>query len=369
MFNPQKNMVLCFFLLLNLGLSQNLKLIWSDEFNGPNGPINSQKWFHQTQLPNGNSWWNGEIQHYTSRTDNAYISNGTLKIVAKKEVYKDQGHTKNYTSARLNSKFTFTYGRVEIKAKLPKGTGTWPAIWMLGKKINEKGAYWQTKGFGNTPWSQCGELDIMEHWGSNPNYVTSAIHTPSSYGNTINKGGQEVSYASDEFHIYAIDWSEQKMVFSVDGITHYTYNPSSKNSDTWPFDSEMYILLNIAIEPSIASNFTQSEMEIDYVRVYSNELSTSSQSSLQPTAFEISNIYPNPFNPRVNIDYEINQDNIINISVYNIDGKLIDNLFHEYQNAGKYTITWNASKHPSSIYFIRASSGKNYLQKKVTFLK
>jgi beta-glucanase (GH16 family) len=96
--------------------------------------IDSSKWFHQTLLPNGSSWYNGEQQHYTDRTENSYVSNGTLKIVAKKERYRDQNVTKDYTSARLNSKYAFQYGTVEVRAKLPSGVGTWPAIWTLGKK-------------------------------------------------------------------------------------------------------------------------------------------------------------------------------------------------------------------------------------------
>ena len=108
--------------------STEYSLIWNDEFEG-NGSIDTSKWHHQTQLPNGNSWFNGEIQHYTDRLDNSYVSNGTLKIVAKKETYTDQGHTKDYTSARLNSKYAFTYGKIEARAKLPEGVGTWPAIW------------------------------------------------------------------------------------------------------------------------------------------------------------------------------------------------------------------------------------------------
>ncbi|MCF8309529.1 MAG: glycoside hydrolase family 16 protein [Bacteroidales bacterium] len=110
-------------------------LVWADEFN-TDGAINPDKWFHQTKLPSGDSWFNNEIQHYTDRTDNAMVDDSVLKIIAKKETYTDQGHTKNYTSARLNSKFAFTYGKVEVKAKLPTGVGTWPAIWMLGKNIN-----------------------------------------------------------------------------------------------------------------------------------------------------------------------------------------------------------------------------------------
>ena len=243
------------------------QLVWSDEFNG-SGAINTTNWFHQTQLPNGESWYNGEIQHYTNRTDNSNVSGGFLNIIAKKEEFTDQGHTKQYTSARLNSKFAFTYGRVEVRAKLPTGVGTWPAIWLLGRNINEPGAYWETQGYGAVSWPVCGEVDIMEHWGSNQNYVSSAIHTPSSYGGTINHGGQTIPTASSAFHVYALEWTEEKMVFSVDDVVHYTYNPAVKNSDTWPFDTEQYIILNIAILPSIDPAFTQSTMEIDYVRVY-----------------------------------------------------------------------------------------------------
>ena len=132
-------------------------LVWNDEFDG-NGAIDSTKWFHQTQLPNGYSWYNNELQHYTDRIENSYVSNGTLKIVAKEETYSDQGQTKEYTSARLNSKYAFTYGRVEVRAILPEGVGTWPAIWMLGQNINEVGAYWQTQGYGTTSWPDCGEV-------------------------------------------------------------------------------------------------------------------------------------------------------------------------------------------------------------------
>ena len=116
-------------------------LVWSDEFNGI-GAINTENWFHQTQLPPGGNWWGGLIQHYTDREDNSYVKDGFLNIVAKKEIFDNQGEIKQYTSARLNSKFAFTYGRVEVKAKLPEGIGTWPAIWMLNKNINEDGAYW-----------------------------------------------------------------------------------------------------------------------------------------------------------------------------------------------------------------------------------
>ena len=237
-------------------------------------PVNASKWFHQTQLPNGHSWFNNEQQHYTNRITNAYVSDGTLKIVAKKETFTDQGQTKQYTSARLNSKLAFKYGRVEVRAKLPAGPGTWPAIWTLGKNIKEVGAYWQTQGYGTTSWPSCGEIDIMEHWGSRPNFVQSAMHTKSSSGDTVNKGWQTIATATTDFHIYTMDWSAESIVFSVDNKVHYRYHPRIKNSRTWPFDKEQYLILNLAIASDIDSSFNGAKMEIDYIRVYTPNASS-----------------------------------------------------------------------------------------------
>ncbi len=244
--------------------------VWADEFEN-NGAVDGNKWFHQTIMPNGYSWFNGELQHYTDEIENSYVSDGTLKIMAKAQNYTDQGHTKQFTSARLNSKFAFTYGKVEVRAKLPTGVGTWPAIWMLGKNIDELGAYWQ-QNYGTTSWPACGEIDIMEHWGKNQNYVSSAMHTPSSHGGTINHGGQTISTVSSEFHVYKLEWTEEKMVFSVDNNVHYTYNPSVKDSSTWPFDADQFLLLNVAIENGTnPATFVNAAMEIDYVRVYQKQ--------------------------------------------------------------------------------------------------
>ena len=264
------------------------QLIWSDEFDG-SGAIDSDKWFHQTQLPSSGSWYNNEIQHYTDRIDNTYVSNGSMHLVAKKETYTDQGHTKQYTSARLNSKIAFTYGKVEVRAILPTGVGTWPAIWMLGKNISEGGAYWQTQGYGTVSWPACGEIDIMEHWGTNQNFVQSAMHTPSSHGGTVNHGGQTIPTASTAYHVYSLEWYPTKMVFKVDGVHHYTYQPEVRNASTWPFDADQYILLNTAIQPSITASFTESDMIIDYVRVYQESSLSTSNSTLNELI-----IYPNP---------------------------------------------------------------------------
>ncbi|MDA9570220.1 CotH kinase family protein [Porticoccaceae bacterium] len=238
----------------------------NDSSNGQ--PVDSSKWFHQTQLPNGYSWYNNEVQHYTDELENSFVSNGTLKIVAKKQTYTDQGHTKEYTSARLNSKFAFKYGRVEFRAKMPTGHGTWPAVWMLGKNITEPGAYFETLGYGTTGWPATGEIDILEHWGSNQGYAQSAMHTPSSYGGTINHDGRYIPTISSQFHVYAMDWNASRIVFTIDGIEHYRYNPLTKDDETWPFNKEMFLLLNIAIEPTISASFSESSMEVDYLRVY-----------------------------------------------------------------------------------------------------
>ncbi len=244
------------------------KLVWSDEFNGE-GPIDPEKWFLQTQLPPGGSWWGGIIQHYTDREENTFVKDGHLNLVAKKETFKDQGVTKHYTAARLNSKFAFTHGKIEVRAKMPKGIGTWPAIWMLNTNIDEDGAYWDNKGFGTVKWPACGEIDILEHWGKNQDYISSAVHTASSYGGQVaNVGGRTIANVSEDFHTYSLEWTAEKMTFNVDGIKHYEYNPTVKNTKTWPFDSDYYFILNIAIEPDIDPDFTESAMVVDYIRVY-----------------------------------------------------------------------------------------------------
>ena len=364
----------CFGVCNELCLDNSLEyvLIWNDEFDG-DGAIDSEKWFHQTQLPNGNSWYNNELQHYTNRLDNTYVSDGTLKIVAKKEMYTDQGHTKEYTSARLNSKYTFTYGRVEVRAKLPEGVGTWPAIWMLGKNINEPGAYWQTQGYGTTPWPQCGEVDIMEHWGGNQNYVQSALHTPSSYGGTLNHGGQTIPNSSTQFNKYSLEWTPEQMIFSVNDIVHYTYYPSIQNSETWPFDSEQYLLLNIAIESSITSSFDQGIMEIDYVRIY--EPSTlSSQTQTTPLNFSLHQNYPNPFNPVTSLRYDLPEYGLVNITIYDMMGRIVKTLVNSSQTAGYKSIKWNAINDrnesvSSGLYLYSIQAGEFRQTKKMVLLK
>lgn len=310
--------VLCL-VLFPFILSAQLRLVWSDEFD-VNGTINTTQWFAQTQLPNGNSWYNGEIQHYTNRLKNAFVQDGFLNVVALKETFVDQGVAKNYTSARLNTKFAFKYGRVEIRAKLPSGVGTWPAFWLLGKDINEPGAYWQTQGFGTTPWPQCGEIDLMEHWGSNQNYIQAALHTPSSFGNTVNLGGLSIPTASTDFHVYSMNWTANQITFFVDGNPYYTYAPSVKNAQNWPFDREMFLLINLAILPNIPLTISQAKIEVDYVRVYQQDvLSTTAE---QPNQLTLTP-FPNPFSDHVAFKIPEFLQQAAQYELYAIDGRLI----------------------------------------------
>ena len=141
----------------------------------------------------------------------------------------------------------------------------------------------------------------MEHWGGNQNFVQSAIHTPSSFGGTVNLGGQTISTASSAFHVYSMEWTAEKMVFSVDSNIHYTYNPTVKNSSTWPFDADQYFLINFAIQSSIATNFTHGgALEIDYIRLYQENNTTNLNTAYKKQA----EFYPNPIENELFINLE-----------------------------------------------------------------
>lgn len=231
-------------------------LVWADEFD-TDGVPSATNWTYDIGTGN-NGWGNGESQYYTDRTDNVTVEGGMLKITAKKEDFEGSA----YTSARLKSQglYDFTYGRVDIRAKLPEGGGTWPALWMLG-------ANFETVG-----WPACGEIDIMEAVGNNPGHVQAAIHTPSSFGATENVGSTTVDDASSEYHVYSVNWSPNQISFLVDDKIYYTYKPDVQNADTWPFDAAQFMILNIAMGGSLGGTidpaFTEASMEIDYVRVY-----------------------------------------------------------------------------------------------------
>ncbi|MFT4848392.1 MAG: beta-glucanase (GH16 family) [Sediminicola sp.] len=326
-------------------------LVWSDEFD-TNGAIDESKWHHQIIGPNGGQWFNGELQHYTNRTDNSFVDDGNLNIVAKRESFSQDGITLDFTSARLNSKFAYTYGRVDVRAKLPFGNGTWPAIWGLGKNINEVGGYWYEQGFGTTNWPACGELDVMEHGLHATNEVSSAVHTTSSSGNTVNTARQVLPNVAENYHVYSMNWSPDQITFMIDGVGFYTYSPSIQNNDTWPFDLEQYLILNVAMggfAGAIDPSFSESSMVIDYVRVYQNIL------KVEDTFAEKFVIYPNPASDSIAIN---TTEDIDRIQLYSVLGELVINN----ENTTNHIAI---SQLRSGLYLLKIYSGNNVVTKKV----
>ncbi len=236
----------------------SMTLVWSDEFDGSS--INMSNWTFET---GAGGWGNNELQNYTNG-DNAKIVNGKLVITAKK--VNDSKVAGSYSSTRMITwnKQEFTYGKLEVRAKLPSGTGTWPAIWMLGANLNTVG------------WPACGEIDIMEYVGYQPNVVHSSLHTPSSYGNTVNHKSLNLETAEEEFHVYGIIWTEKSIDFYIDDANDifYSYAPSVKTASNWPFDKPQFFILNIAVggiwggAQGIDNTIFPQTMEVDYVRVY-----------------------------------------------------------------------------------------------------
>ena len=248
----------------------NYFLVWGDEFEY-DGKLDESKWHHQIIPPNNGSWWNNEEQHYTNSTKNSIVSDGTLKIIAIKENYTVDNSTKNYTSARLNSKFGFKYGRVDVKAKLPATQGTWPAIWTLGTNINEIGNFFGDSE-GSVGWPRCGEIDIMEQNGWNKNELYGYFHFANPQGEYGNHGNiTSISNASGEYHIYSMEWTDEIIKILIDDKEFV----SLINNGNVPYDNRHYLLLNIAIGGNLGGDidpsFSQDRMEIDYVRVFQKE--------------------------------------------------------------------------------------------------
>jgi len=233
-------------------------LVWSDEFNYKGLP-DSAKWSYDT---GGHGWGNHELQFYTARRpENARVEGGKLIIEARKEAWEG----KEYTSARLvtKDKGDWQYGRIEVRARLPKGAGTWPAIWMLGS---------------TTPlrWPDDGEIDIMEHVGWHQGYIHGSIHCK-KYNHRLHTQKTDtvvVSDCSDKFHVYGLEWNADSIHISVDDRGYFSFANEHSDYSAWPFDNKMHLLLNIAVggdwggQKGVDGNIWPQRMEIDYVRVY-----------------------------------------------------------------------------------------------------
>lgn len=233
-------------------------LIWSDEFN-VNGLPDSSKWNYDT---GGHGWGNNELQYYTARrTQNARVENGLLVI----EAHRENMNGMNYTSARLvtKGKGDWQYGQIEVRARLPQGRGTWPAIWMLAST-------------SPLQWPDDGEIDIMEHVGFNPGAIHASVHTK-KYNHIINTQKTAVTGVPDfhtAFHIYSMAWNADSVQVLIDGNRFFSFANGHTGSDAWPFDNKMHLLLNIAVggnwggQKGVDGTVFPQRMEVDYVRVY-----------------------------------------------------------------------------------------------------
>ncbi|WP_233752785.1 glycoside hydrolase family 16 protein [Flavilitoribacter nigricans] len=255
---------------------RNWQLTWSDDFDGPAGQLpDASNWVLETgRGPNGDGWGNAELQYYTDRPENVSLDgNGNLAITARRESYAGAP----YTSARLKTqgRFEQAYGRFEARIKMPWGPGIWPAFWMLGASIETE------------PWPQCGEIDIMEYRGQEPNIIHGSVHGPGySGGSPITK-----SYAlpdgrfDTDFHVFALEWGEGFLNFYVDDVVYqqireeevgniiYRESSTGDSRAEWVFDQPFFMLLNVAVGgnyvgfPAQETTFPQT-MLVDYVRVY-----------------------------------------------------------------------------------------------------
>ena len=237
------------------------QLVWSDEFDYTGLP-DPEKWGYDT---GGHGWGNNELQLYTD-SGNAIVADGRLVIEARKEEKDGMA----YTSARLvtRNKGDWLYGKIEVRAKLPSGRGTWPAIWMLPTD-------W---AYGD--WPASGEIDIMEHVGYDPDNVLGSVHTQ-AYNHvkgTQKSGGLKVPGARDAYHIYAIEWLPDRIKFLIDGEPYFEFDPAAYKTtitaEQWPFDKPFHLLINIAVggnwggAKGVDDSIFPQTLEVDYVRVY-----------------------------------------------------------------------------------------------------
>ena len=243
------------------GILAGRTLLWHDEFDGAAGsPPDATKWTYDV---GGTGWGNQELEYYTSRPTNVALDgNGHLAIVARQEAYMG----KSYTSGRINtlSKYTNAFGRFEARMQVPTGQGMWPAFWMLGNNYSSAG------------WPMCGEIDVVETKGQDPNTVHGTVHGPGYSGGNAITSTTSVPGAplSDGFHVYAVEWISDQIIFQVDGKAYFSITPAQiPAGDQWVYDHPFGVLLNLAVggnfvgSPNAETVFPQTLL-VDYVRVY-----------------------------------------------------------------------------------------------------
>lgn len=233
------------------------QLVFEDHFES--NELDMSQWNYELGdgCPDLCGWGNQERQIYNK--ENVSLRDGHLVITATKD-------STRYQSSRITTKgkVEIQYGTIEVRAMLPKGHGLWPAIWMLGNDID------------NNTWPGCGEIDIMEYVGREPHTIYTSLHTPDSYGDTINTEKTINTDIEEGFHTYKTDWNEERIQFYIDDELVYTFAPKIKNDKTWPFDKPFYLLLNMAIGgdfggPEVDDSIFPQEFVIDYVKIYQSK--------------------------------------------------------------------------------------------------
>lgn len=243
-----------------LAVPPGYQLVWADEFDTPGLP-DAARWTHETQR-NRDGWYNNEQQYYAApRADNAVVRDGRLVITARHEALRDAPDWggQAYTSARLvtRGKGDWTHGFFEVRARIPCGAGTWPAIWTVGS---------------GGRWPEDGELDILEHIGHRPGRVFSTVHTAAGSGGHGQGAARQLDGVCARFHDYQMHWTPQDIRFGIDGVMHFRYANPGTGPRAWPFDAPQFLILNIAIGGDLGGlvddRIFPVTMEVEHVRVY-----------------------------------------------------------------------------------------------------
>lgn len=361
------NILVIFIVLICSTYAQKYELVWSDEFNGSS--LDLTKWEIMSGdgtaygLPSG--WGNNELQWYSN--NNITFENGMLVITAKNEIVSG----KKYTSARIRTlnKGDWKYGRFEFRAKFPVGRGMWPAIWMMPT----------SNIYGN--WAASGEIDIVEYLGHEPQKVYGTIHYGGQWPNNKQSGTWYTLSTGnfyDSFHEYALEWEEKEIRWYVDGKL---FGKQTNWNTTYsgavfpaPFDQKFHLLINLAVggnwpgAPDAATVLPQ-RLEVDYARVYKINNTTGINEGSVIKDFSLFQNYPNPFNPVTTIKYEVKENSLVSLKVYNMTGQEVDVLVNQIQPAGSYNIKYDASRLSSGVYLYQIKMNNYISTKKMMLLK
>lgn len=312
------------FFVAGSAAAQDWQLVWSDEFDVDGSPDPS-KWVFDI---GSGGWGNQELQYYTDRTENVVIEDGILKIHAINEYYSNS----QYTSGRITTrgKASWLYGRVDVRAKLPIGRGTWSAIWMLP----------EVGGYGNGGWPDNGEIDIMEHVGYDPTRIHSTVHTNAANGLRNNASGSALEQpdVQDEFHVYSVEWTPRSIRMYMDERMVHEVSSTSNDWRVWPFDQPMHLLLNVAIGGNwggiegVDDSAFPTTMQIDYVRVFED---ASAQPSLSVTTSNASDTFSQGDTLRVAVDAQDATSTIAAVAFRQGEGEMIETT------SEPYTLEWS----------------------------